>query len=86
MDLRFWKKSCSRAKLRDLHQSTFAAASYLRSHRSHRGSKIHICRLGVRTDVFCSVCGETARETLHIVSVGRLHPAKGQMILLEGIS
>lgn len=47
--------------------------------------KIHICRLGVRTDVFAP-SAETARETLHIVSVGRLHPAKGQMILLRAFA
>lgn len=43
--------------------------------------KFEVCRLGVRTKVFVPA-PETQRETLHIVSVGRLHPAKGQMILL----
>nr|WP_281383431.1 glycosyltransferase family 4 protein [Granulicella aggregans] len=43
--------------------------------------KFEVCRLGVRTAVFAPP-PETTRETLHIVSVGRLHPAKGQMILL----
>jgi len=46
--------------------------------------KFHICRLGVQTQVFVPVPapGE-GREVLHIVNVGRLHPAKGQMILLN---
>lgn len=43
--------------------------------------KFEVCRLGVRTDVFLPAPKKN-RETLHIVSVGRLHPAKGQMILL----
>jgi glycosyltransferase involved in cell wall biosynthesis len=43
--------------------------------------KFAVCRLGVQTDVFAPP-PEAGRETLHIVSVGRLHPAKGQMILL----
>lgn len=44
--------------------------------------KFHICRLGVQTDVFVPVpTGKS--DVLHIVNVGRLHPAKGQMVLLE---
>jgi glycosyltransferase involved in cell wall biosynthesis len=43
--------------------------------------KFEVCRLGVRTAVFTPPPA-TTRETLHIMSVGRLHPAKGQMILL----
>lgn len=44
--------------------------------------KFHVCRLGVQTNVFVPV-PSTGREILHIVNVGRLHPAKGQMILLN---
>ncbi len=44
--------------------------------------KFHVCRLGVRTDVFVPVLS-APRDILHIVNVGRLHPAKGQMVLLE---
>jgi glycosyltransferase involved in cell wall biosynthesis len=44
--------------------------------------KFHVCRLGVRTEVFVPVPA-AARDVLHIVNVGRLHPAKGQMILLN---
>ena len=44
--------------------------------------KSHVCRLGVQTDVFAPVT-TAPRSVLHIVNVGRLHPAKGQMILLE---
>lgn len=43
--------------------------------------KFEVCRLGVRTDVF-TPAAKGKRDALHIVSVGRLHPAKGQMILL----
>ncbi len=46
--------------------------------------KFHICRLGVQTNVFVPVpAPPEGREVLHIVNVGRLHPAKGQMILLN---
>lgn len=44
--------------------------------------KFHICRLGVQTKVFAPVPAAD-RDVLHIVNVGRLHPAKGQMILLN---
>jgi colanic acid/amylovoran biosynthesis glycosyltransferase len=44
--------------------------------------KFHVCRLGVQTKVFAPVPA-TDRKVLHIVNVGRLHPAKGQMILLN---
>jgi colanic acid/amylovoran biosynthesis glycosyltransferase len=43
--------------------------------------KFEVCQLGVRTTVFTPPPA-TTRETLHLISVGRLHPAKGQMILL----
>jgi colanic acid/amylovoran biosynthesis glycosyltransferase len=45
-------------------------------------SKFHVCRLGVRTEVFAPMPAAD-RDVLHIVSVGRLHPAKGQMVLLH---
>ena len=46
--------------------------------------KFHICRLGVQTKVFVPVPAPAGgRKVLHIVNVGRLHPAKGQMILLN---
>jgi len=46
--------------------------------------KFHICRLGVQTKVFAPVPAPAeGRDLLHIVNVGRLHPAKGQMILLN---
>jgi glycosyltransferase involved in cell wall biosynthesis len=48
--------------------------------------RFHICRLGVQTDVFVPAPPHshgTGGELLHIVNVGRLHPAKGQMILLN---
>ena len=44
--------------------------------------KFHVCRLGVQTDVFVPVPA-APRDLLHIINVGRLHPAKGQMILLN---
>ncbi len=44
--------------------------------------KFHICRLGVQTKVFVPAPAD-GRDVLHIVNVGRLHPAKGQMILLN---
>ena len=44
--------------------------------------KFHVCRLGVQTEVFLPVPA-VPRDRLHVVNVGRLHPAKGQMILLE---
>ncbi len=44
--------------------------------------KFHVCRLGVQTNVFAPVPASD-RKILHIVNVGRLHPAKGQMILLN---
>lgn len=44
--------------------------------------KFHVCRLGVQTKVFTPVL-IPEREVLHIISVGRLHPAKGQLILLN---
>ena len=44
--------------------------------------KFHVCRLGVQTSVFAPVRAK-AFDVLHIVNVGRLHPAKGQMILLN---
>ena len=44
--------------------------------------KFHVCRLGVQTEIFQPVTA-ASRDMLHIVNVGRLHPAKGQMILLE---
>ncbi len=44
--------------------------------------RFHVCRLGVQTSVFAPV-PSTGRRVLHIVNVGRLHPAKGQMILLN---
>jgi glycosyltransferase involved in cell wall biosynthesis len=46
--------------------------------------KFHVCRLGVRTGVFAPVPAAN-REVLHLVSVGRLHPAKGQMVLLHSM-
>jgi glycosyltransferase involved in cell wall biosynthesis len=48
--------------------------------------KFHVCRLGVQTDVFApSLRGksEGVGGELHLVSVGRLNPAKGQMVLLR---
>jgi colanic acid/amylovoran biosynthesis glycosyltransferase len=45
-------------------------------------SKFRVCRLGVRTDVF-SPSPESGREKVHLVCVGRLNPAKGQMVLLR---
>ncbi len=48
--------------------------------------KFHICRLGVQTEVFVPTRAHTSGaepDLLHIVNVGRLHPAKGQMILLN---
>ncbi len=46
--------------------------------------KFHICKLGVQTDVFVPAPPlATERSVHHIVCVGRLHPAKGQMILLN---
>ncbi len=46
--------------------------------------KFHICRLGVQTHVFTPPPPlAIERELLHIVCVGRLNPAKGQMILLN---
>lgn len=46
--------------------------------------KFHICRLGVQTDVFVPARASGAElAPLHIVNVGRLHPAKGQMVLLN---
>jgi glycosyltransferase involved in cell wall biosynthesis len=44
--------------------------------------KFHICRLGVHTDIFTPP-PRAERPELHLVCVGRLHPAKGQMILLN---
>jgi glycosyltransferase involved in cell wall biosynthesis len=44
--------------------------------------KFHVCRLGVQTKVFAPAPA-AERKILHILSVGRLHPAKGQMILLN---
>lgn len=46
--------------------------------------KFHVCRLGVQTHIFKPPPPMAVeRELLHIVCVGRLHPAKGQMILLN---
>jgi len=46
--------------------------------------KFHICRLGVQTDIFVPARASAAElAPLHIVNVGRLHPAKGQMVLLN---
>ena len=51
-------------------------------------TKFHVCRLGVRTGVFAPVVEaghDSAPDVLHIVSVGRLHPAKGQLVLLHSV-
>jgi len=48
--------------------------------------KFHICRLGVQTGVFVPAPAQSrgdGGELLHIVNVGRLHPAKGQLVLLN---
>jgi len=50
--------------------------------------KFHVCRLGVRPEVFAPVVragGDASGHVLHMVSVGRLHPAKGQMVLLHSM-
>jgi len=47
-------------------------------------NKFHVCRLGVQTAVFAPV-SESDREVTHIVCVGRLTPAKGQMLLLRSV-
>ncbi len=45
-------------------------------------NKFHVCRLGVQTKVFAPL-KPSADIVLHILNVGRLHPAKGQMVLLN---
>jgi glycosyltransferase involved in cell wall biosynthesis len=52
--------------------------------------KFHVCRLGVRTDVFVPESEASRAERgvsgeVHVVSVGRLNPAKGQMVLLRSL-
>lgn len=44
--------------------------------------KFHVCRLGVHTTIFAPAA-PTDASLLHILNVGRLHPAKGQMVLLN---
>lgn len=46
--------------------------------------KFHVCRLGVDENVFSPVPREPGPVT-KLVSVGRLHPSKGQAIMLQAI-
>lgn len=62
--------------------SHFCRSQLLKISPVSEWDKFHVCRLGVNTDLFVPIARETP-EVLHIVSVGRLHPAKGQMVLLN---
>jgi glycosyltransferase involved in cell wall biosynthesis len=62
--------------------SDFCRSQLLKIAPESSWDKFHVCRLGVQTTVFAPV-SSPGRDVLHIVSVGRLHPAKGQMVLLE---
>jgi glycosyltransferase involved in cell wall biosynthesis len=62
--------------------SDFCRSQLLKIAPESSWEKFHVCRLGVQTAVFAPV-PSPSRDVLHIVSVGRLHPAKGQMVLLE---
>jgi glycosyltransferase involved in cell wall biosynthesis len=62
--------------------SDFCRSQLLKIAPESTWDKFHVCRLGVQTTVFAPVASPD-RDILHIVSVARLHPAKGQMVLLE---
>jgi colanic acid/amylovoran biosynthesis glycosyltransferase len=62
--------------------SSFCRSQVLKIAPLASWDKVEVCRLGVRTEIFLPA-PETNRKLLHIVSVGRLHPAKGQIILLR---
>ncbi len=63
--------------------SDFCRSQLLRVISSDSWHKIHVCRLGVDDAVFFP--GTPPAEQMRLVSVGRLHPSKGHLILLEAI-
>lgn len=65
--------------------SFFARSQLLRLSPPDTWDKFHVCRLGVHTEVFAPV-DRAEPKTLHILSVGRLHPSKGQIFLLKAFS
>ncbi|HEY0795957.1 MAG TPA: glycosyltransferase family 4 protein [Acidisarcina sp.] len=62
--------------------SFFARSQLLRISPPEMWDKFYVCRLGVQTKTFAPVVREPS-DILHIISVGRLHPSKGQIFLLR---
>ena len=80
----FLKKKITRAKFVTC-ISFFARSQLLRISAPEIWPKFHVCRLGVQTGTFAPVARGPSGH-LHIMSVGRLHPSKGQIFLLRAFS
>lgn len=65
--------------------SNFCRSQVMKYSHPDHWSKFHVLRLGVNPEEFKPV-PRPSRDTIHIVCVGRLVPAKGQLILLQAAS
>ncbi len=65
--------------------SDFCRSQLLRLAPPAMAGKLHVCRLGVDETVFFPAM-QKQDETPRLVCVGRLHPSKGQTVLLAAVS
>ena len=65
--------------------SDFCRSQVLRLTPPAMAEKLHVCRLGVDETIFFPAM-RVQGETPHLVCVGRLHPGKGQIVLLAAVS
>lgn len=78
------KKKIARAKLVAC-ISHFCRSQLLRIAPPEQWDKFHVCRLGVDEAVFRPTEVAHSAEVTRLVSIGRLHPSKGQPILLMAL-